>query len=110
MLAPFSCSSPSRYRQVTLVCFGASADIEIRLRSLENAKNWADVLHDPYILIDILIDELYHLIMHHIKHLRNEFRQIENVRYIPLIWVISLTPCAVNHSSRVNSKGGFAER
>jgi hypothetical protein len=79
-----SCMNEALTDHVTLVCFGAFEDIQIRLRSLQDRLNWSEILHDPYILIDILIDELYQLIMTHVKSLRNEFRQIENVRKVTI--------------------------
>lgn len=72
-------SPPSNWKRcVTFVCFGSTQDIRDRLQNLLKKGNVHDILHDPYVLIDILIDELYQLVTVHMKLLRNEFRDIEN--------------------------------
>jgi hypothetical protein len=68
--------------RVTMVCFGASVDMQRRLKDLRPSQvgeRWQDILHDPYILLDIIIDELYLQISHHVRGLRDEFRKMEDV-------------------------------
>ncbi|KAF2453804.1 hypothetical protein BDY21DRAFT_401325, partial [Lineolata rhizophorae] len=55
-------SSPVRHASddtVTLVCFGASPNLEARFKQMTASSSWEDVLHDPYVLFDIIMDELY---------------------------------------------------
>jgi hypothetical protein len=109
-----TCSCELTQYQTTLVCFNATDDIKFRLRNLERMSNWTDALHDPYCLIDILLDELYHLVMIHIKSLRHEFRHIENVRHICTkrnsIIYMKLTLQIVNHSVSIHTKTCFGAR
>jgi hypothetical protein len=68
--------------RVTLVCFGASGDLRDRLIGLKNSQigdRWLEILHDPYILLDVIVDELYLQISHHVRSLRDEFRKMEDV-------------------------------
>jgi hypothetical protein len=64
-----------------LVCFGASKDIEFRLNSLKRtqADRWQEMLHDPYLLLDIILDELYLQVSRYVRTLTFEFGIIENV-------------------------------
>ncbi|KAJ9640451.1 hypothetical protein H2199_005990 [Coniosporium tulheliwenetii] len=44
---------------VTLICFGASPSLEQRFRRLALTSAWEDALEDPYVLFDVVLDELY---------------------------------------------------
>jgi hypothetical protein len=69
-------------QRITLVCFGPSEDIETRLNGLKKScqgDRWRDILHDPYILLDIILDELYLQVSQHVRALTFEFGKIENV-------------------------------
>lgn len=44
---------------MTLICFGAAANVELRFKRLTLHHSWADALEDPYVLFDIVMDELY---------------------------------------------------
>ncbi|KAF1990353.1 hypothetical protein K402DRAFT_401202 [Aulographum hederae CBS 113979] len=50
---------------ITLVCFGAPWEMEQRFRGLLASPAWEDILRDPYILFNIVLDELF-LHMDHI--------------------------------------------
>jgi len=76
---------PPEARCITLVCFGveengSNGDVWTRLNTLTQRQEWRDMLLDPYILLDIIVDELYLQASHHIIQLRNVFRDMENVR------------------------------
>jgi hypothetical protein len=45
--------------RVTLLCFGASQAMEMRFQRLIRHHSWMDALDDPYVLFDIVLDELY---------------------------------------------------
>jgi Mg2+ and Co2+ transporter CorA len=51
-------SAESRDREVTLVCFGPPNSLVQRFSQLKTAA-WTQALEDPYILLDIVLDELY---------------------------------------------------
>jgi hypothetical protein len=44
---------------VTLICFGASPETERRFENLTLNPAWEQALQDPFILLDIVFDELY---------------------------------------------------
>jgi hypothetical protein len=46
-------------RTVTLLCFGAPDEVRKRFDSLLDQASWKDVLSEPYLLFDILFDELH---------------------------------------------------
>jgi hypothetical protein len=46
-------------RTVTLLCFGAPDEVHKRFDSLLDQASWKDVLSEPYLLFDILFDELH---------------------------------------------------
>lgn len=71
---------------VTLSCFGASKAVQTRLKNLKEhheRDRWQDILHDPYVLFDIILDELYLQVDRHICSLVSEFGKIENVSLNP---------------------------
>lgn len=79
------CARLDLNHRITLVCFGASGDIEIRLKGLKKhcqGDQWQDILHDPYVLLDIILDELYLQVSQHVRALTAEFGEIENVSCI----------------------------
>jgi hypothetical protein len=45
--------------QITLICFGASESIIKRFRRLLDNPRWVDIIQRPYLLIDIVLNELY---------------------------------------------------
>lgn len=49
----------SDQRTVTLLCFGAPNEIFERFNTLLGLEEWRDVLNEPYLLFDILFDELH---------------------------------------------------
>ncbi|QDS77316.1 hypothetical protein FKW77_004696 [Venturia effusa] len=42
-----------------VVLFGAEEDMKARLRQIVEGEGWKDILSDPYILLDVILDELY---------------------------------------------------
>jgi hypothetical protein len=50
-----SCDS----RIVTLLCFGAPNEVHRRFVHLLGQMSWKDVISEPYLLFDVLFDELY---------------------------------------------------
>lgn len=48
-----------RNKPITLLCFGASEALIGRFHSIQNREEWKEALEDPYVLLDIVLDELY---------------------------------------------------
>ena len=48
-----------RNKPITLLCFGASDALTTRFNNLQNKIEWKEALEDPYVLLDIVLDELY---------------------------------------------------
>lgn len=49
----------SERKIVTLLCFGAPEDIPNRFATIRDQAAWKDVLAEPYLLFDIIFDELH---------------------------------------------------
>lgn len=51
--------TPLSERAVTLLCFGAPEQVIQRFERFLNEDAWADVMDEPYLLFDILFDEIH---------------------------------------------------
>lgn len=73
----------SRFQDITLCCFAGpgSRALEGRLKAVNHAQGFDDVLIDPMLLFDIALDEMIHMSNQTNKHLRGYVvYQLENVR------------------------------
>jgi hypothetical protein len=78
-----ACVGLAPKHRITLACFGASDDSKFRFQNLKTHL-WQDILHDPYILLDIIVDELYLQVHGHVRSLRAVFGTIEAVSLLAL--------------------------
>jgi hypothetical protein len=49
----------SEPKTVTLLCFGAPDEVVQRFISLQDKASWKETLAEPYLLFDVLFDELH---------------------------------------------------
>ncbi|KAL2354960.1 hypothetical protein BJ546DRAFT_1061247 [Cryomyces antarcticus] len=63
---------------VTLVCFGASQALVQRFERLLSHPAWEDVLREPFVLYEIVVDELYLQLDNLAWSLADVFREIES--------------------------------
>jgi hypothetical protein len=94
--------------RVCMACFGASPDLVIRLEGIHKDQHWAEVLIDPYILIDAVIDELYLLMDRYVREISDLFGGIENVSFawalkFPRLTLIYLENHHGNESTRTRN-------
>lgn len=68
--------------RVELVLFGAEDDMKTRLRQLVGSEGWKEVLRDPYILLDVILDELYLSMDRNVQDVSRLFGAIESVSVI----------------------------
>ncbi|KAL3422678.1 hypothetical protein PVAG01_06834 [Phlyctema vagabunda] len=52
-------ANEKKTQMVTLVCFGASGEIERRFENIMLNSAWEDAMQDPLILFDVVFDQLY---------------------------------------------------
>lgn len=52
-------ANDSESKIVTLLCFGAPDAIYNRFASIHNQTAWKDVLAEPYLIFEVLFDELH---------------------------------------------------
>lgn len=55
-------AAPSLQAKVELLCFGASDNLRNRLQKLTRLASCEDLLQDPYLLLEIVLDELYRML------------------------------------------------
>lgn len=79
----------SRIKPTTLLCFGASEALVERLKKLQNRTDWKEVLEDPYVLLDIVLDELYLQLDGVSWNLNEVYGNMERVRLLSL-WCFSI--------------------
>jgi len=65
--------------RVSLTLFGAGEDMKIRLRQIVDREGWEEVLRDPYILLDVILDELYLQMDRNVQDVSGLFGGIESV-------------------------------
>jgi hypothetical protein len=65
---------------VTLLCFGAPTSLQHRFERILNHPDWEDAIRDPYILLDIVFDELYRQLDGIVLSLSEVFGGMESVR------------------------------
>ena len=66
-------------KNVSLICFGASPALKTRFERLSSSHCWEEVLNDPYVLFDIVTDELWLQLDGTAWALSRVFGGIENV-------------------------------
>jgi len=64
---------------VTLICFGAPRSLVDRFENLAKDSGCEDALQDPYVLFDLVLDELYKLVDDIAWRLSEIFGKIESV-------------------------------
>lgn len=64
-------------RNVTLLCFGAPEQVVRRFHRLQNEDAWHDVRDQPYLLFDIIYDELHQLFDSAVAKLRQAVKPQE---------------------------------
>lgn len=64
---------------VELVLFGAEEDMKTRLRRMVESEGWKEILRDPYILLDVILDELYINMDRNVQEVSALFGGIERV-------------------------------
>ena len=64
---------------VTLICFGAPRSLVDRFENLAKDSRCEDALQDPYVLFDLILDELYKLVDDITWRLSEIFGKIESV-------------------------------
>jgi len=74
---------------VTLICFMAPEGLMRRFSTLLDHPEWEDALEDPFILYDIILEELYLILDAMVRTLGKVFNGVEHVRYIE----IAFTSC-----------------
>lgn len=52
-------ATPSTYAQVELFCFGAPSTVRDRFRKLMTVASSDDLIQDPYLLLEIVFEEMY---------------------------------------------------
>lgn len=67
------------FEEITLCCFGGPDRIAIRIEDIIQRRVWTDALEDPMLLLDIVIDELYHSLNLQAKNLSAAFGKLERV-------------------------------
>jgi hypothetical protein len=64
-------------KSATLLCFGASDTLVARFQTLLGDTTWRQALQEPYLLFDIIYDELYNNVDGLAWNLANTFRDME---------------------------------
>lgn len=65
---------------ISLALFGAGDDMKIRLREMVEHEGWEGILKDPYILFDVILDELYLQMDRNVQDVSRLFGHVESVR------------------------------
>ena len=65
--------------KVSLTLFGASEDMKTRLRQTVDREGWEELLHDPYIFLDVILDELFLQMDQNVQDVSGLFGGIESV-------------------------------
>jgi Mg2+ and Co2+ transporter CorA len=71
--------SESTGRQITMICFGASESIIKRFRRLLDKPKWEEIIPRPYLLVDIVLNELYLKVDNLTWNLNGVFGNLEGV-------------------------------
>jgi hypothetical protein len=64
---------------VTLVCFGATPKLGDRLNAFFNARCSEDVLVEPHVVFDVILDGLFHEIDQAVWKMNSVFGGMEHV-------------------------------
>ena len=68
-----------RFDNVICCCWGAPASLVQRFGDIVRTSSWTHALHDPFVVLDVVLDELFLLLDRQKDHLRLAFRDIESV-------------------------------
>ncbi|KAE9991696.1 hypothetical protein EG327_011155 [Venturia inaequalis] len=68
----------ARLPSVELTLFGAEEDMIMRLTRMVESEGWKDILRDPYILLDVILDELYLNMDRNVQEVSGLFGGIES--------------------------------
>jgi hypothetical protein len=71
----------NRDTSVTLLCFGASKQLHRRFEQLRKDHRWKQILHRPYTILSLVLDELYIRMDNVVWGLGHIFGEIETVCY-----------------------------
>lgn len=74
----------SQLPSVELVLFGAEEDMVSRLRLMLESEEWKELLRDPFILLDVILDELYLNMDRNVQNVSGLFGGIESVSRIEI--------------------------
>lgn len=72
-------ATPPAHAQVELFCFGAPSTLRDRFRKLMTVANSDDLIQDPYLLLEIVFEEMYKVLDHAGWIVGNIFGTIETV-------------------------------
>jgi hypothetical protein len=67
-------------RNVTLLCFGAPPSLQVKFKRLLKSWHWEDALNDPFILFQLVVDELFLQLDKTAWNLSAAFGNLEHVR------------------------------
>jgi hypothetical protein len=67
-------------RNVTLLCFGAPTSLLVKFKSLLQSWHWEDALGDPFVLFQLVVDELFLQLDQTAWNLSAVFGNLEHVR------------------------------
>lgn len=70
---------------VTLTCFGSTPRVRDRLNEFVAAKAWEDVVRDPYVLFDLVLEGLYFEVDDTVWKMNTVFGPLEHVKPPPPI-------------------------
>lgn len=76
-IGPRATLETDNQRNITLLCFGAPEQVVRRFQSLQDEETWHDVLEQPYLLFDIIYDELHQLFDSAVAKLRQAVKPQE---------------------------------
>lgn len=83
-------ASTPRFDQVTCCCWGAAQSIVQRFGDIVRTPHWTDALQDPFVLLDVILDQLFLLLDEQKNNLRFAFGQIETVSLEPKLQKIDV--------------------
>lgn len=69
----------SHFPSIELVLLGAEDDLKKRLRQVVESEGWKEILRDPYVLLNLILDELYLNMDRNVQDISGLFGGIENV-------------------------------
>jgi len=67
-------------RNVALLCFGAPTSLQVKFERLLQLWHWGDALDDPFVLFQLVVDELFLQLDQTAWNLSRAFGSLEHVR------------------------------